>query len=577
MSKEGNTLERLERVASKQEEWRKLAVSRKLELLDEILACIHKIGIEGWMANARGVAQLFQVPLSTPLGEYIVAEETLLCLNQCFRSVSALQDAYKIRTGQGNPTLTQLEMSKTINGQVKAKVFPLRPFELYGPLGQGMGEVWFDANVDMEQIKPFDFESLENPTHGALLVLGAGNHDFLTVVDVLQGLFAINQVVYVKLHPLRNHFNTILRQTFAPLIREGYFDTEVHESLERSAQLVYSELVGAVHMTGGKATHDAIVWGADPDERKDRIARQDPKLKARMSSELGCVTPWIIAGEEYTSDELKHQSKSVAWAIRFRGSANCNSPNTVVMAKSWSQRDEFVESVLQVWKDHEAPIVYYPGAKERWQGFVKAYPSSLVVESKPREDDETEAFLKRMSLPLLVVSIDVDITTTEGIEKAKSEYAFSHEAFAPVLVLVVIDDTKEGARPFLELASKFCNQFLFGTLSCQITMPPSLEGSEEAEQTIADLRYGTVAVNIYAGMTFSISSLAWGAIPGERLNNVQSGIGKVQNRLFLPHIEKCVFRTPIICPGHLAPKDQSPQDAAAERLGIAKFLLSTMD
>lgn len=574
-----SSVERLEKVARKQEEWKGLPAERKLEFLLGIHACMKKIQLDGWIANSRCVTQqLFQLSLTSPLGEFIVSEETLITINTVTSAVAALEEAYRIRVGEPNPALTELQFRRAVNGQIVAKVFPLRPMESNGLYGQCTGEVWFDPTkvTDEDQIHPFDFGKMEHPTAGALLVLGAGNHDFLTIFDILQGLFVTNQVVYVKLHPLRNHLETLLRQIFAPLIRQCYFDCELHESAERSAELVYSKWVGAVHMTGGKTAHDAIVWGASREERQDRISRQDPKLKARMTSELGCVTPWIIAAAEYTPEELAHQATSIPWAIRFRGSANCISPNTVVMAKSWKQRGEFVDIMLQVWKDHDSSLVYYPGSKARWEAFQQAYPHARVVQSMPNEDLETETNLRKTSLPLLVVEIDVDITTPEGIQKAKDEYAFSHEAFAPVLVLAVIDDTLDGSLPFLELATKLSNELLFGTLTCHLTVPPSMARSDELERAIASLNYGTVALNMFAILHAISPSLVCGAAPGELLEDVQSGIGKGMNFLFLPHVVKCVVRTPIICAGHFVPTGLPYQDDAAQNLGISKFLLNPL-
>lgn len=43
--------------------------------------------------------------------------------------------------------------------------------------------------------------------------------------------------------------------------------------------MLYSPLTDCVHMTGGTATHDAIVWGADPAEQARRRAANDPLLK----------------------------------------------------------------------------------------------------------------------------------------------------------------------------------------------------------------------------------------------------------------------------------------------------------
>lgn len=47
--------------------------------------------------------------------------------------------------------------------------------------------------------------------------------------------------------------------------------------------MLYSPLTDCVHMTGGTATHDAIVWGSSPEEQARRRAANDPVLKVRCA------------------------------------------------------------------------------------------------------------------------------------------------------------------------------------------------------------------------------------------------------------------------------------------------------
>lgn len=53
-----------------------------------------------------------------------------------------------------------------------------------------------------------------------------------------------------------------------------------------------------VHITGGIHTHDALVWGADPVLREQNRAAGTPVLKAKMVSELGAITPYIVVPSE---------------------------------------------------------------------------------------------------------------------------------------------------------------------------------------------------------------------------------------------------------------------------------------
>ena len=64
------------------------------------------------------------------------------------------------------------------------------------------------------------------------------------------------------------------------------------------------------------------------------------------------------------------------------------------------------------------------------------------------------------------------------------------------------------------------------------------------EQAIADLKYGTVAVNQYPAISYYIGLTTWGGFPGHDIYDIQSGTGVVNNTLMLPNPEKSVMRAP---------------------------------
>lgn len=64
-------------------------------------------------------------------------------------------------------------------------------------------------------------------------------------------------------------------------------------------QLLYSPLTDCVHITGGAATHDAIVWGPDPAEQARRRTANDPVLKVGTGLhgfEPGVGAEAVVAG-----------------------------------------------------------------------------------------------------------------------------------------------------------------------------------------------------------------------------------------------------------------------------------------
>ena len=72
--------------------------------------------------------------------------------------------------------------------------------------------------------------------------------------------------------------------------------------------------------------------------------------------------------------------------------------------------------------------------------------------------------------------------------------------------------------------------------------------AEAVEQAIADLRYGTVAVNAWVAVAYGAVTTTWGAHPGSTDEDIQSGRGVVHNSRMLEDVEKSVVRAPFKAP-----------------------------
>ena len=233
-------------------------------------------------------------------------------------------------------------------------------------------------------------------------------------------------------------------------------------------------------------------------------------------------------------------------------SANCLSPKVIILSKSWAQRQDFLDCFYEIWQAMQLPVAYYPGAQDRWEAFQKAYPSAKVVDSKTGRGVKERQLSAPMLgskgpilLPLLAIELEVDLSTEQGQNNAKYEYAFLNEPFAPVVTFATIDDenkstSKEGPGYFLDNAVDLCNNYVFGSLSCSMTAPSTID-SDLVEKAIAGLHYGSICVNIW---TVAGYFYGWGGFPGEKLDAIESGNGVINNYLFLPHFEKCVVRSP---------------------------------
>ena len=82
----------------------------------------------------------------------------------------------------------------------------------------------------------------------------------LAICDVLHLMFVENMVCIVKQNPVRSYNHTWMERLFQPLMSRGYFFS-ILVSTEEAQKIVSDTRIHHIHMTGGKATHDMIVWG----------------------------------------------------------------------------------------------------------------------------------------------------------------------------------------------------------------------------------------------------------------------------------------------------------------------------
>ena len=99
---------------------------------------------------------------------------------------------------------------------------------------------------------------------------------------------------------------------------------------------------------------------------------------------------------------------------------------------------------------------------------------------------------------------------------------------------------------FLATAVGFANDRLAGTLGASVVVRPGDRKAMGAafDEAIADLQYGSIAINAWTGVNFFVPGLAWGAYPGGTLENVGSGIGVVHNARLLADPERSIVTGP---------------------------------
>lgn len=368
---------------------------------------------------------------------------------------------------------------------------------------------------------PLSDNAKETISGGVILILGAGNVSSIPLTDALTKLFLERRCVLLKMNPVNAYLTPLFEKAFAPLIREGYL-TFIQGGADVGAYATNHDLVHAVHITGSSQSHDTIVWGADRQEREQRVRENRPKLQKEITSELGNVTPWIVTPGPYSRREIAFQAESIATSIVNNASFNCIATKVVLTWKQWDQREAMMSQLERVLKETDRRVPYYPGARDRFRRFA---PNVSIA------DHET-------TLPWTLI---------RNLDPGHAPQYLEEESFVCVCVEVAIDAKSD--IDFLQKATSFANDKLWGTLAAGITVHPRFRRDPERErhfqETLDQLRYGVVGINHWVGVAFAMMGIPWGGYPGQSLKDPQSGLGWVHNAYQLSNIEKSIFEGPL--------------------------------
>lgn len=360
-----------------------------------------------------------------------------------------------------------------------------------------------------------------------VLVLGAGNIASIGPMDVITKLFNEGKVCVLKMNPVNAYLGPFIERAFAGAIRQGILAV-VYGGVDEGQYLARHPVIDEIHLTGSDATHDAIVWGPPGADRDMRKQLGRPLCTKHVTSELGNVSPVIIVPGPYTERQLAYQAGEAASAATMNAGFLCNAARVLVTSQSWPERRKFLMHLQRVLGGIAPRSSYYPGAIDTW-----------LAQTGKRKD------ILKIGQPAAGV---LPWTLLTGLDPdSRHEPLFEREVFCPILAETCIPS----ADPveFLEQAVDFANTQLWGTLSATLVVHPhTMKDKRTAaavERAIARLRYGTVAINAFPGMSFAFGAPPWGAYPGATLNNIQSGRGWVHNTPMLEGIEKTVMRFPL--------------------------------
>jgi aldehyde dehydrogenase (NAD(P)+) len=415
------------------------------------------------------------------------------------------------------------------NGQWAVSAFPASLYDR-GMLPGTEAEVRLNAGAAEDAPAQASFYHDARPPGRVALVLGAGNVSSIPALDVLHKLFVEGQVVLLKMNPVNAYVGPILEEVMKPLIDQGYLAI-VYGGAEVGSQLCRHEQIDEIHMTGSDRTHDAIVWGDDKAERDRRRQRGQPLLEKRMTSELGNITPVVVVPGPFSDRQLDAVAENIAGMVTQNASFNCAAAKMLVLPKGWAGGQKLLAALGRIFSSVPPRYAYYPGAEERYQALTRELAKVQTFGAAPEG-----------ALPwTLIQGLD---------EHDRSTLHFRMEPFCSILSVVELGQSD--ASGFLQRATEFCNDTLWGTLNAMLFVHPSqLKDSSmsvEVEAAVRDLRYGAVGINQWSAVAYALGSTPWGGHPSSTLADIQSGQGWAHNALMLENIEKCVVRGPIESP-----------------------------
>ncbi len=523
----------IDRLEGRKRAWVDVGVGERIRLLERCIE--HTLrGAGAWVADA---CRAKGIPDSSPQ----IGEEWLGGPVTTLRNMRLFVEA--LRHGGARPIPS---MRTAANGQSVATVFPTSPLDKL-MMGGISAEVWIEPGKEASQGHIYREKIAGKPGSGKVaLVLGAGNVASIGPMDALYKLFVDDEVVILKTNPVNAYLGPHIEEAMRPLLDEGFFAV-VHGGAEVGAHIVNHPKIDTIHMTGSDRTHDAIVWGRDPEEQKRRKAANDPFITKPISSELGAVTPVLVVPGPWSDSDLDFQARHVASMVANNASFNCNAAKALVVASGWELKQKFLGKVRDALAKMPARKAYYPGAQDRYRGFLDHYPSAEKLGEASSDV--------------------VPWTVIPNVPAKAGEYALTNEAFCGVLALVELE--ANDAASFLKAAVPFANDTMWGTLSAMILIDPVTERENKAafEQALADLRYGGIAVNAFAGVIYALVVTTWGAFPGHPLTDIQSGRGVVHNAFMFDHPQKSIVRAPFrIKPTPLWFADHKTQGSTAKAL-----------
>lgn len=490
--------------------WAQTSIADRISLLERVKDTVIIVA-EDW---AQTATRKKQIPEGSPLSGEEWTSGPYAVMSACNGLISTLSQM------EGKAFLNHLPKREVTTGQLAVKVMPHSIWD-HLLLSGVKAEVWLKQGVTAANLHDHAANLYDIPEAArrgkVALILGAGNIASIAPLDVFQKLFLENQVVILKMNPVNDYLTEFLQVALRPLIDVDALRI-VKGDGAAGAYLTTHDIIDELHITGAGATHDAIVWGTGVEGEKNRTANT-PKNNKRFTSELGAVCPTIVVPGPWSDADLKFQAEHIATHKLHNSGFNCVACQVLIMPKGWDKAATLLAHIIAV-AQKSTRGAYYPGVTDRLDTFKSKAKNPKSIARGPA--------------PSLIVN-----------DVSDGDWFNNNEVFGPAMSTHDMD--APDAATYLRNAVAYANDQLHGTLGANILIHPKTIkdiGKTEFESIIANLHYGTIAINAWTGLAFLATACPWGAFPGHTPQDVQSGIGTVHNTFMLEDTERVVIQAP---------------------------------
>lgn len=502
--------------------WARLDLATKAAILDEVHHDLLQLG-EQWVEMSLRAKHV-------PPGGFAEGEEWVI-YSGVLRLIRLLRQSLHDIHHSGRPHLPGTPITLG-TGQVVVPMFPTSRLEQL--LFPGVrATTWLEPGVHGDDVflVPRPSEHNGEGVGRVALVLGAGNMSGIQCADLLHKLFVEQQVVALKMNPVNTYLGPLLEQGFRALVSRGVLRI-LYGGADVGASLCDHPQVDTLHLTGSDKTFDTIVFGPGAAGAK-RKADNSPLRTKPITAELGGVNPVIVVPGEWSSADIERAALMLATWLYSNAGFACLAPRLLIQHRQWPQRQALLDALGRILSETPLRAAYYPGAHERHAAFLDAHPQAQeygdVVSSSAAPSDSLRW------------------TVIPGVEAEDvNDSCFRTESFCALLSETALDAPDTAG--FLERATTFANTTVWGTLAATLLVSDQVRSapptSSALQRAVADLRYGTICINLYTGFAYSLMTTPWGSFPGQQATDVQSGTGFVNNPSMLRRPQKTIFDAP---------------------------------